>query len=115
MGEAYDKVAKMMGMGFPGGAKIAALASSFRRAQHPDIHMYRMLFPRSFLDKHSLDFSFSGLKSAVKRYIDGEGDALDDRKKSAIAYAFEEAVLDVLIEKILLAAEREDAPAIVLA
>jgi N6-L-threonylcarbamoyladenine synthase len=98
-GEAYDKVAKMMGLGFPGGAKVAKLADSFRHsASVNEIERYRKLFPRSFLESDSLDFSFSGLKSAVKRYIDSEFGKQDSHE--AIAFAFEEAVVDVLISKL---------------
>lgn len=73
VGEAYDKVAKMLGLGFPGGAKIAKLADLYRK--NPDIlpsekQYFHALFPRAFLQKDSFDFSLSGLKSAVKRYID---------------------------------------------
>lgn len=63
----------MMGLGFPGGAKIAKLAEIFRAtASASDLEKYEKLFPRSFLEIDSLDFSFSGLKSAVKRFIDSE-------------------------------------------
>ncbi len=73
VGEAYDKVAKMLGLGFPGGAKIAKLADTFRNNPHISLeekNIWKKFFPRSFLEKESFDFSFSGLKSAVKRYID---------------------------------------------
>jgi N6-L-threonylcarbamoyladenine synthase len=64
-GECFDKVSKMMGMGFPGGKKIADLATQYTGE-------YKGIFPLVMLEKGSLDFSFSGLKSAVKRYIDAE-------------------------------------------
>lgn len=104
-GEAYDKVAKMMGLGFPGGAKIAKLAENFRKtASDEEKTKYWKLFPRSFLESDSLDFSFSGLKSAVKRYIDS-----NEWKKAsheALAFAFEESVIDVLVERIFQAASQ---------
>lgn len=101
VGEAYDKVAKMLWLWFPGGAKIAALASGFRSEESDEIkEQYRYLFPRSFLP-NTLDFSFSGLKSAVKRYIDFHKDTLSH---GSIAFAFEEAVVDVLVKKMLDAA-----------
>ena len=62
-GECFDKVSKMLGMGFPGGKKIADLAEKYTG-------IYEGIFPLVLLDRESLDFSFSGLKSAVKRYID---------------------------------------------
>lgn len=104
-GEAYDKVAKMMGLGFPGGAKIAKMAEVFRTiASSWDILKYQKLFPRSFLEVGSLDFSFSGLKSAVKRFLDS--DEWKQTSQEAVAFAFEEAVADVLVQKVLEAASK---------
>lgn len=62
-GEAFDKVAKAMGLGFPGGPIISKLASEYEGP-------FRGIFPIVTLSKDSLDFSFSGLKTAVKREID---------------------------------------------
>ena len=62
-GEAFDKVAKMMGLGYPGGPIISQYASEYDGT-------FRSIFPEVLLDKESLDFSFSGLKSAVKREVD---------------------------------------------
>jgi N6-L-threonylcarbamoyladenine synthase len=101
-GEAYDKVSKMMGLGFPGGAKIAKLADQYRNTSIPK---NGKLFPRSYLESDSLDFSFSGLKSAVKRYIDTY-EVLDDDIREMIAYEFEEAVVEVLSYKLFQAAEK---------
>jgi len=114
VGEAYDKVAKMMGMGFPGGAKLARLAEEFRESQALYDTPYLRLFPRAYIERDSLDFSLSGLKSAVKRYID-QKNPLTDEEKQGIAYAFEEAVFDVLVDKFFLAAEKYHAPSLVLA
>ncbi len=103
-GEAYDKVAKMLWLGFPWGAKIAELAETFRKsASQKGIEQYWKLFPRSFLEENLLDFSFSGLKSAVKRFIDSE--VWKQNPKEVIAYAFEEAVIDVLVRKLFHAAD----------
>ena len=117
VGEAYDKVAKMLGLGFPGGAKIARLADAFR--ENPDFNQdeknyWKKFFPRAFLDKNSYDFSFSGLKSAVKRYIDANPPASENDFQK-IAFAFEEAVFDVLITKFLDASDQFKAKTIVLA
>lgn len=117
VGEAYDKVAKMLGMWFPGGAKIAKLAQDFRNNVNISLeekNLYRKFFPRAFLDKNSLNFSFSWLKSAVKRYIDSNYPK-NNLDFSRIAFAFEEAVFDVLIYKILLASEQKKVKSIVLA
>lgn len=117
VGEAYDKVAKMLGLGFPGGAKIANLAKNFR--ENPEIseiekNNFKKLFPRAFLEKDSLDFSFSGLKSAVKRYIDANSPQ-DENDFAKIAFAFEEAVFEVLMKKFLDAGEKYNVESFVLA
>jgi N6-L-threonylcarbamoyladenine synthase len=110
-GECFDKVSKMMWMGFPGWKKIADLASQYTGT-------YNGIFPIVMLEKGSLDFSFSGLKSAVKRYIDVERLTpvwLTDHKKIQIAYEFEEAVTEVLSRKLIMAREQYGAQMMVLA
>jgi len=97
-GESFDKVAKMLGLGYPGGPVIEKLA----RSGNPEAHH----FPRAFLGKGSLDFSFSGLKTAVRSLLEkrqkGEGPQLSD---ADVAASFQAAVVDVLVKKILLACE----------
>ncbi|HKL01488.1 MAG TPA: tRNA (adenosine(37)-N6)-threonylcarbamoyltransferase complex transferase subunit TsaD [Desulfotignum sp.] len=94
-GEAFDKVSKMLGLGYPGGPVIEKLA----KTRDPDqIH-----FPRSLLEKDSCDFSFSGLKSAVARHIH-ENPVKSTKDKALVAAAFQAAVIDVLCEKLLRAA-----------
>ena len=95
-GEAFDKVAKMLGLGYPGGGVISALA---RRGNPSKIKL-----PRSYLDKGSLDFSFSGVKAAVNRYIQENSHEVATRVAD-IAAGFQEAVVDVLVRKIINAAE----------
>lgn len=95
-GEAYDKVAKMLGLGYPGGAVIDRLA----KKGAPD----NISFPRPFIDKSIFDFSFSGLKTAVRQYIQINSDDYLDRIPD-IAAGFQEAVVDVLSYKIVHAAE----------
>ncbi len=97
-GEAYDKVAKMLGLGYPGGAVIDKLA------QQGD--PTKIIFKRPFLDKTQFDFSFSGIKSAVHRYIRSHPQALS-RSAPDIAAGFQEAVIDVLIHKIVYAAKEK--------
>jgi N6-L-threonylcarbamoyladenine synthase len=94
-GEAFDKVAKLLGLGFPGGPIIERAA----RGRDPR----RIAFKRSLLDASSFDFSFSGLKTAVLYHVRGQ-DARSPRALSAeetadVAAAFQEAVVDVLVEK----------------
>jgi N6-L-threonylcarbamoyladenine synthase len=86
VGEAYDKVARMMGLGYPGGPVIDRLAAT----GSPDT----VRFPRPML-RQGLDFSFSGLKSHVERYLA----ATPDARPADVAASFVEACLDVLISK----------------
>jgi N6-L-threonylcarbamoyladenine synthase len=95
-GEAFDKVAKMLELGYPGGAVIDRMA----KAGDPG----KIVFPRPFLDKLLLDFSFSGLKTAVKRHIQLQKDDFT-RQIPDIAAGFQEAVVDVLSYKLIHAAK----------
>jgi len=94
-GEAFDKVAKMLGLGYPGGVVIDRLALRGDPA--------RIAFPRTYLDRDRFDFSFSGIKTAVKRYIEKHPDA----RSADIVAGFQEAVVDVLVDKIVLAAGKK--------
>ena len=96
-GEAFDKVAKMLGLGYPGGVVVEALAAKGDPS--------RIKFPRSYLDKNSCDFSFSGLKSAVARYIQENQDQIQN-SPADIAAGFQAAVLDVLSYKLINAARQ---------
>lgn len=95
-GEAFDKTAKMLGLPYPGGPELAALA------EHGDPSAYDL--PRPMLRKPGYDFSFSGLKTAVMlkvreaQAIDG---GIDDAKRADIASSFQEAVVDSLVGKAL--------------
>lgn len=92
-GEAFDKVAKVLGLGYPGGVVIDRLA----RQGDPG----RIRFPRALLD-NGFDFSFSGLKTAVCRYIASK--AKDSYRIEDVAAGFQEAVVDVLVQKAVYAA-----------
>ena len=101
-GEAFDKVASMLGLGYPGGPAIG------RVAEQGDPAAYR--FPRPLLaDAERLEFSFSGLKTAVRYHLTGPGNrSLDDLSLSEqeiadVAASFQEAVIDCLVGKTLLA------------
>jgi N6-L-threonylcarbamoyladenine synthase len=106
-GEAFDKVAKLLGLGYPGGPIIAQHAKTGNPAALP--------FPRAWLEAESLDFSFSGLKTAVVNYVNGE----QQKKKSLhipdICASFQEAIAEVLVAKTLAAARKSKVPRIVLA
>ena len=109
-GEAFDKVAKVLGLGYPGGVAIEKLARSGVN--------HRIKFPRAYMAANSLDFSFSGLKTAValfvKKWRDGEAEK-GPIEMADIAASFQEAVVDVLVHKTMKAAEKTDVKAIVLA
>jgi N6-L-threonylcarbamoyladenine synthase len=95
-GEAFDKVAKILGLGYPGGRIIEDLA----RQGAGD----RVRFPRAYLSVDSLDFSFSGLKTAVSLYVREWVRDPEERLRVShadIAASFQEAVVDVLVEKSL--------------
>jgi N6-L-threonylcarbamoyladenine synthase len=94
-GEAFDKVAKMLELGYPGGSVIDRIS----RAGDPA----RIKFPRTYLDKSEFDFSFSGIKTAVNRYIMNHKDRIEDQIPD-IAAGFQEAVMDVLCYKAIRAA-----------
>jgi N6-L-threonylcarbamoyladenine synthase len=96
-GEAFDKVAKMLGLGYPGGAVIDDLA------RQGDAR--RIVFTRPYLDKARFDFSFSGIKSAVLRCISDKSAQWVERHRADIAAGFQAAVVDVLVFKLLHAAE----------
>ncbi|MFQ5647345.1 MAG: tRNA (adenosine(37)-N6)-threonylcarbamoyltransferase complex transferase subunit TsaD [bacterium] len=105
-GEAYDKVAVMLGLGYPGGPVIDRLAAEAEtRGERPPVE-----FPRSYLKKGSLDFSFSGLKTAVWYHLKKVGfdnfpGEERDRYRRLTALGFQEAVIDVLSYKLLAAAQ----------
>lgn len=91
-GEAFDKVAKMLGLPYPGGPQIAKLAESGDAAAFD--------FPRGLIDQDNLNFSFSGLKTSVLYTLRREEDLLDNSVfRSDIAASFQEAVVDALARK----------------
>jgi N6-L-threonylcarbamoyladenine synthase len=89
-GEAFDKTAKLLGLGYPGGPQLAALAEQGR----PDVFR----FPRPLTERPGLDFSFSGLKTAVVVALRRHG-TLDAQARADAARGFEEAVVDTLVLK----------------
>lgn len=90
-GEAYDKVARAIGLGYPGGPKIDKLA----KKGNPDI----IQFPRAnFHDSSSLDFSFSGLKSSVLNYLNQKKMKRESINRADVAASFQKAVVSVLVD-----------------
>lgn len=103
VGEAYDKVARMLGLQYPGGPEIAKRAEKARREKLPEF----IKLPTPMLHSGDLDFSFSGLKTAVRYGI--EGKELSETDICAIARDFEDAVTTVLLKKSLAAVEQHGA------
>jgi N6-L-threonylcarbamoyladenine synthase len=106
-GEAYDKVAKMMGLGYPGGRVIDSLAKS------GDPKAIR--FPRARLKKSPYDFSFSGIKTSVLQYLKSQDQQQWKARVPDIAASFQEAVVDMLITPTVSAAVAHKVNRIVLA
>ena len=105
-GEAFDKVARILGLGYPGGPAISKIAEGADGTSFD--------LPRAYLEKGSLDFSFSGLKTAVltevKEYAKEKGieeaTDLDESFKANLSASFQEAVVEVLAEKLHMAFEQ---------
>src|SRR5207248_1950969 len=116
VGEAYDKVAAILGLGYPGGPILDRLA------EKGDPRAIR--FPRTLLDRDSLDFSFSGLKTAVLYHVRGvprRGQGvkarshapLSERELQDTAASFQAACIDVIVEKLQRAARQTAARSVI--
>jgi len=94
-GEAFDKVAKMLGLSYPGGPRVAKLATAGTAG--------RFVFPRPMTNRPGLDFSFSGLKTFVRNTLaeldEAAADGISEQDKADVALAFEEAVVQTLVIK----------------
>jgi len=102
VGEAFDKVAKALGLGYPGGPVISQQAKRGRADA--------IAFPRAMMHSHDLRFSLSGLKTAVVNYINGERAAGRDLNVPDIAASFQQAVIDVQVAKAATALEQTGVP-----
>jgi N6-L-threonylcarbamoyladenine synthase len=105
-GEAFDKVAKLIGLGYPGGPivdKLAALGDP--RA---------IKLPLPMRNKHGLEFSFSGLKTAVAQHVHKHGVPQSEREQADLCASFQRAVVRSLVDKSLAACAREEVPRLVL-
>lgn len=105
-GEAFDKVAKLLGLGYPGGGAIERVARKGDRSA--------VALPRPLMSKGSLDFSFSGLKTAVLNVTKGRG-PLTEMDVSDIAACFQEAAVDTLVQKAVWSIEATGARTLILA
>ncbi len=106
-GEAYDKTARILGLGYPGGPKVEALAK--------EGDPFAIEFPKAYLSKDSLDFSFSGLKSAVINYVHQQEQKNLPYSKADVAAGFQEAVIQILEDKLFLAVKQMPVKTIALA
>src|SRR3989338_461626 len=110
LGEAFDKVARILGLPYPGGPEISALAEKQRQLGGA---ASKLTLPRPMLYSNDLDFSFSGLKTAVLYMVKKLG-ALDEKMRSAIALEFENAVTEVILKKVKMAIETNSIKSIIL-
>lgn len=106
-GEAYDKVARVLGLGYPGGPLIDKIA----KEGNPEA----VEFKRVFLEKDSFDFSFSGIKTGVLNYVNSEKQAGREISVPDVAASFQQAVLDVIVAKTVTAALNMNKDKIVMA
>jgi N6-L-threonylcarbamoyladenine synthase len=102
-GEAFDKTAKLLGLPYPGGPELAQLATQGRPG--------KFTFPRPMLDRPGLEFSFSGLKTAVLHAVQGR--ELTPQLRADVARGVEDAIVDTLIAKALRALEETQLPVLV--
>lgn len=110
-GEAFDKVARVLGLPYPGGPQIDRVAAF---GDPKAIRFPRGLTQPKDMEKHRYDFSFSGLKTAVARWVEQRQDAGEEVPVSDVAASFREAVVDVLITKALAACEDFGVPRLLL-
>lgn len=110
-GEAFDKVARVLGLAYPGGPEIDRVA---RDGDPEFVQFPRGLTAHKDQDKHRFNFSFSGLKTAVARYVESTRARGEELDVASIAASFQEAVADVLIQKSLLACQQHDTPRLLL-
>jgi N6-L-threonylcarbamoyladenine synthase len=106
-GEAFDKIARVLGLPYPGGPALEELA---REGDPQAVH-----FPRAWLGKDSLEFSFSGLKTAVLNYLKNNCEEGKESFLPDVAASFQAAVIEVLVEKTIMAAKKSGVPDVCLA
>jgi N6-L-threonylcarbamoyladenine synthase len=103
-GECFDKCARLLGLGYPGGPAIAAAADLFKRSDPASLQgptLNKIKLPRPMLDQDNFDFSFSGLKTAVLNLVKTK-----KQTTNQLAFEIQEAICDVLVAKTLKAAQK---------
>lgn len=104
-GEVFDKVARVMGLGYPGGPEIERVAQNFKS------QISNVKFPKPMMGSGDFNFSFSGLKTAVANYVKSADFTRD--KIPEVAWLFQESIVDVLVKKTMAAAKIHNAKSIV--
>ncbi len=110
VGEAFDKVARILGLPYPGGPEISKLAAQYRAESNVTATIE---FPRPMMNTDDYEFSFSGLKTAVLYTVRDLQDGLTEEIKKEIAKEFEDAAIEVLVKKTLKAVEEFGAQTII--
>ena len=103
--ESFDKTARLLGLPYPGGPQISYLAEQARKQKTRTSDV--LVLPRPMMHSDDLDFSFSGLKTAVRKLVEEIGE-IDEETKMNIALEFEEAVTDVIVSKVREAMEKHN-------
>ncbi|MCA9614618.1 MAG: tRNA (adenosine(37)-N6)-threonylcarbamoyltransferase complex transferase subunit TsaD [Sandaracinus sp.] len=106
-GEAFDKAAKVLGLGYPGGPVVDRLAAQGNPRAHP--------FPTPMPSRATLDFSFSGLKTALVRHVEEHGLPKDDAALADVCASYQRSLVEVLAKKSIAACTNEEVPRLVLA
>ena len=106
-GEAYDKTARAIGLGYPGGPKIDKISKEGNENA--------IKFPKANFHEDTLDFSFSGVKSAVLNYINNASMKGETINRADVAASFQKAVVDVLVENVMTACKKKNVDKIVVA
>jgi N6-L-threonylcarbamoyladenine synthase len=113
VGEAFDKVARMLGLPYPGGPAVSKLAAAYRATNEEN----KFVLPRPMIHSGDYDFSFSGIKTAmlyaIRDLTNGNKREITEEEKQALACAFEDAVVEVLIKKTLAAVEEYGAQTLI--
>ncbi len=105
-GEAFDKVAKLLGLGYPGGPVIDMMAAQDGPA---------MEFPQALRQRRSYEFSFSGIKTAVAQRVAKMDGGPDEEQKLSVVRGFQKSVVEILVRKVVLAAREKQVERVVLA
>src|SRR3989338_11611385 len=116
IGEAFDKVARLLGLGYPGGPAVAQKATEFK-VESSKLKVPEFQFPRPMEHSKDYNFSYSGLKTAVLyklRDLEKEGIKITDNTKNKICYEFQKAAVEVLVKKTIKAALEYKAKAVFL-